>query len=337
MNLLNYIKDKLVYIIIHTLLLLFLIIFLSVFEIGRYPILFISGLYIICIFLFLLLEYSQKIKYYKKVESILENLNQKYLLSEMIEKPFFYEGIFLFYCLQVTNKSMNDEISKYKILSKEYREYIEMWIHEVKTPIASARLIIENNKSELTSSISEEIDRVEYYLEQALFYSRSNTVEKDYIIKETLLKDIINSVIRKNAKEFIRHKIKVSIDDTNVLVYTDSKWLTFILNQIIINSIQYKKEDPSIEILIQEKENDVTLFIKDNGIGIPENNISRVFEKGFTGETGRNYVKSTGIGLYLCKKLCDKLGLLIYITSTLGIGTTVKIIFPKSNVMNVLK
>lgn len=337
MSLLNFIKDKFLYIIIQVSVLLFMIILLSVLDVDSYAISFLSGLYAVSIFSCLTIEFFQKIRFYKNIEDFLDVLDQKYLLSEMLEKPCFYEGKFLFECLQITNKSMNDEIAKYKLSSKEYREYIEMWIHQVKTPIASTRLIIENNKSALTESISEEIDVIEYYLEQALFYSRSNAVEKDYIIKEVLLKDIVNSVVRKNAKAFIRNNIKLSIENIDTYVFTDEKWITFIINQIIINSIQYKKENPSIRITTQEYENNTTLLISDNGIGISEKSLGRIFEKGYTGETGRNYAKSTGIGLYLCKKLCDKLGLAISVTSTPQIETIVKIVFPKSNMMNVLK
>lgn len=337
MSLLNFIKDKFLYIIIQVSVLLFMIILLSVLDVDSYAISFLSGLYAVSIFSCLTIEFFQKIRFYKNIEDFLDVLDQKYLLSEMLEKPCFYEGKFLFECLQITNKSMNDEIAKYKLSSKEYREYIEMWIHQVKTPIASTRLIIENNKSALTESISEEVDVIEYYLEQALFYSRSNAVEKDYIIKEVLLKDIVNSVVRKNAKAFIRNNIKLSIENIDTYVFTDEKWLTFIINQIIINAIQYKKENPNIRITTQEYENNTTLLISDNGIGISEKSLGRIFEKGYTGETGRNYAKSTGIGLYLCKKLCDKLGLAISVTSTPQIETIVKIAFPKSNMMNVLK
>ena len=121
---------------------------------------------------------------------------------------------------------------------EDYKEYIELWIHEIKIPIATSKMIIENNKNEITKSIYEELDKIENYTEQALFYARSNTANKDYIIKKTNLEKIVNNVILKNKAEFIHKKIQLDIHDINVEVKTDSKWVIFILNQIINNSIK---------------------------------------------------------------------------------------------------
>ncbi len=335
MNILEFLKSKTIFLLIHLGTMIFTGVFLSVLHINLYGIVFLILTYLMSIVCSFLAEYIPKRNYYNKALKDLENLDKKYLLSELVEEPFFIEGKIFYECLQKSNKSMNDEIAKYRISSKEYREYIELWIHEVKTPIASSKLIIENNKSEITESISEELDIVDYYLEQALFYSRSNGVEKDYIIKKTLLKDLVNKVIRKNSKAFIRDKIKLAIDNMEYTVYTDTKWLEFILNQIIVNAIKYHGDNPSIGIFVEKKNNSISLFIRDNGIGISEKDLPKVLEKGYTGKVGRKYTKSTGIGLYLCKKLCDKLGLAIYISSKENSGTTVEIVFPKASLMNV--
>lgn len=150
-------------------------------------------------------------------------------------------------------------------------------------------MIVENNKNEVTKSIDEELDKVENYIEQALYYARSNTVEKDYYVKKVNLKDIVNESIKKNKNVLIHEKISVNVNDLELEVNTDNKWVVFILNQIIQNSIKYKKQDRNLEIEIyakQGKEN-VILYIKDNGIGIKKGEITRVFEKGFTGTNGR--------------------------------------------------
>jgi len=195
-------------------------------------------------------------------------------------------------------------------------------------------MVIENNKNEVTKSIDEELDKVENYIEQALFYARSNTVEKDYYIKEHSLKEIVNESVKKNKSVLIQNKIVVNIHDLEKTVNTDSKWIVFILNQIIQNSIKYKKRNDNCEIEMyasQGKEN-VVLYIKDNGIGIKKGEITRVFEKGFTGTNGRlQNKKSTGIGLYLCKKLCDKLGIAIELNSIQFEGTEVRLVFPKGS------
>ncbi len=195
-------------------------------------------------------------------------------------------------------------------------------------------MIIENNKTNVTKSIDEELQRIENYIEQALFYARSNTVEKDYYIKKVKLRDIVYESIKKNKNVLIQEKVSMNLHDLDLEVSTDSKWIGFILNQIIGNSIKYKKVDCRLEIEIyakQRKENAI-LYIKDNGIGIKEGEVTRVFEKGFTGTNGRLVgKKSTGIGLYLCKNLCNKLGIQIELNSILDEGTKVQLVFPKSS------
>ena len=208
-----------------------------------------------------------------------------------------------------------------------------MWIHEVKTPIAASKMIIENNKTVVTKSIEEELDKVENYTEQALFYARSNTVEKDYIITKTNLKDIVNGAILKNKTTLLNERISLELKDLEQEVYTDNKWATFIINQIIQNSVKYSKgNDKKIEIYARPKNDKIILYIKDNGIGIKKGETTRVFEKGFTGSNGRILnKKSTGIGLYLCKKLCNKLGMAIELNSEENEGTEVKLVFPQNS------
>lgn len=192
-------------------------------------------------------------------------------------------------------------------------------------------MVIENNKNPVTKSIEEELDKIENYIEQVLFYARSNTVEKDYYIKKYSLKDIVNDCIKKNKNILIGEKISLNLHDLNSYVNTDSKWVIFILNQIIQNSIKYKKQDTNLELEIYSKvgKENIILYIEDNGIGIKKTETARVFEKGFTGTNGRiSNKKSTGIGLYLCKKLCDKLSIGIELNSIQNEGTQVRLIFP---------
>lgn len=194
-------------------------------------------------------------------------------------------------------------------------------------------MIVENNKSDITESINEELDKIDNFTEQALFYARSSTVEKDYYIKKVNLKELINSVIIRNKKNLIQNNISVELNNLDINVYSDAKWCTFILNQIIQNSVKYSREDNrKLEIHAKENRENVVLSIKDNGIGIKASEVSRVFEKGFTGENGRRKgQKATGIGLYLCKKLCDKLSLGLELKSEENVSTEVLIIFPKNS------
>src|SRR5690606_31040269 len=199
----------------------------------------------------------------------------------------------------------------------------------IKTPIASTRLIIENNQTGVTRNIQEEVKKIEEYIEQVLYYSRSNNVSKDYLIKEVSIVDLVRGVIKRNSRDFISKGISIDLEKVEGTVFSDAKWLEFILNQLIGNAIKYIRErDGKVIIHTVRNENNIVLTIEDNGIGISEKDIYRVFEKGFTGENGRKFGRSTGIGLYLCKKLADQLGLGLTITSKMGEGTKVSIIFP---------
>lgn len=310
MNFRNFFKDK----IISIALLLFGIftieIFLITYPVGNFIKIYIPIIIIILYLIALAIEYLNKKSFYFNLLNTLNELDEKYLITEIINSPNFMEGKILKEALEQINKAMLENVNKYKYIQEDYKDYIELWIHEIKIPIATSKMIIENNKNTVTRNIDEELDKVENYIEQALFYARSNTVEKDYYIRKVELKEIVNDSIKKNKNSLIGEKISINLHDLEIQVNTDSKWIQFILNQIIQNSIKYKKQDSNLEIEIyakQGKEN-VILYIKDNGIGIKKGEITRVFEKGFTGTNGRlANKKSTGIGLYLCKNLCNKL------------------------------
>ena len=333
----DYIKEKMVLIIGTILALVSVEILLLAYNISILIRVYCAFIIVFVMALAILIEYKKKKDYYNELIKNMEELKEKYLISEIIKTPNFIEGKILKDILQDTGKSMLENVNYYKNIQEDYKEYIELWIHEVKIPIAASKMIIENNKNEVTKSIDEELDKVENYTEQALFYARSNAVEKDYIINKTNLKEIVNGAILKNKTTLLNEKTSIELSNLkDEEVYTDSKWAVFIVNQIIQNAIKYsKKENKKIEISSQEKNDKVILYIKDNGIGIKKGEITRVFERGFTGENGRIIgQKSTGIGLYLCKKLCDRLGLGIELNSEKDKGTEVRIIFPKSSYTN---
>lgn len=308
----------------------FLALMLNVLGINDSAVIFIMLVLIVAAIAVLIYEYTRKASFYRGLEGRLENLDQKYLITEMIERPEFLEGKILYDLMRQVDKSMNDRLGGYHRSSSDYREYIETWVHEIKTPIASSRLIMENNKSEVTRNLDMELTRIEGYVEQALYYTRSNSVEKDYIIKKVSLKEMVSACVKKNARTLIESRVTMELLDLDFDVFTDDKWIDFILGQILGNAIKYRSEEPKIKIFAEQRENSIRLTISDNGIGIPEQDLRRVFEKGFTGENGRKYTRSTGVGLYLCNKLCDKLGLKLNLTSSVGEGTSVTILFPKS-------
>ncbi|MDO4261709.1 MAG: sensor histidine kinase [Eubacteriales bacterium] len=280
--------------------------------------------------LLLLTDYDKKKRFYDDALSKLQELDQKYLLSEVISSPTFAEGRILQELLEDTGRSMLEHVNEYKHAQEEYKDYIELWIHEIKTPIAAGKLLTENHPGETAKELQKEFDRIEAYTEQALYYARSSTAEKDYLIKRTSLHALVNAALRKNRAALLKSRTALILHDLDMEVFTDSKWLTFILGQLLQNAAKYAKaQDSRLEIFGTTSPQGVLLTLRDNGVGISESDLPRVFEKGFTGENGRlSGKKSTGLGLYLCKKLCEKLGLGLTLSSKQGVGTEARISFP---------
>ncbi len=333
----EYIKDK-IFPIILTILTLFLITsFLIAFKLEIDKIISIQIIFLIFIITIHLYDYLRKRNFYNKMNEILEKLDKKYLLQETITKPNFYEGMILYDTLYTCNKAMIEYLNTYKYNIKDFKEYIEMWIHEVKAPIASILLITHNNQDKNTKKIKEQVKKIENYTEQVLYYVRSENSSQDYLIKRHNLDNIINNVIISNKDDLILKKIKIEIKNINVTVLTDAKWLEFIINQIINNSIKYTPNQGIIQIYASKDNHQVTLTIEDNGIGIPKEDIKKVFQKTFTGYNGHITSKSTGMGLYICQKLCQKLGHKIIVTSKQNKYTKVSIIFNENDYYSVLK
>lgn len=327
----EFLKDKMLVILLNILMFIILAAILLVINVKYIIISFVFCIWFLPLISYMAYEFIKYKNYYNEINSILEKLDKKYIIPEIIKEANFIEGEKLNYILKEISRDMHEHVKYYKDMQEDYREYIETWVHEIKTPIASTKLIIANNQNEVTNKIDFQIDRIEGFVQQVLYYSRSNNVSKDYIIKQINLDDVVRNVVKRNYRDFIHKKIKIDIKDINETVYSDGKWTDFIINQIIGNSIKYSSsKEPMISIYSVKKANSVMLTIVDNGVGIVDKDINRVFEKGFTGENGRRFSKSTGMGLYLCEKLCSKLGLKISINSKVNKGTEVTIIFPLS-------
>lgn len=332
MKIKKYIIDHWLSIIIYGLSYFIIIMILIAFKTQKQIIQAISFVMILLGISLLLINYYRKKNFYNNLIRNLEQLDKKYLILELLEKPNFYEGEILLDILYEINKSMNEKVKEYESQTIDFKEYIEMWIHEVKIPISSLMLISHNHKDKFDKTSINQMKRIENYVEQVLYYVRSENAEKDYLIKETPLNKVISAIALKNKDELLENKIDLRVENTNCSVLTDSKWLEFILNQIINNSIKYKTEkDPYIKITTQQEKNRITLIITDNGIGINKKDLPKVFEKTFTGENGRKKAKSTGMGLYIAKNLCKKLGHKIEISSEINQSTTIKITFAKND------
>ncbi len=328
MKFLDYLKEKSWLIFIYLTALIFIVLILFVFKVYYTGIIMIVFVLVLLGLLLFLYRFFQKKRFYDEVYSILENIDDKTLIHEAIKEPSFLEGQILMNVLRDTNKYKIEQINNYKYLLEEFQEFMELWAHEIKTPLAAINLIGENNKNKVTESILEETLKIEGFIEQILFYARSEMPEKDYLIKNTKLEDIVNKVIIRNKNIFLNKNIRLEMHNLDCFVKTDSKWMEFIINQIINNSIKYFDKSPKLSIVAKKDKEKISLIIEDNGIGINKQDLPRVFEKGFTGSNGRGKYNSTGMGLYLVKKLCDSLGNSVSLESQSGKGTIVKIVFP---------
>lgn len=330
MSIVTFIKERMLFLMVNLITFLLISILMNIVEVSMNAIFVLFLIWFSPLLIYMFLEFIKYNRYFKNLTSTLEGLDKKYLLPEVINGPRSQEERIISDVLKECNKSMHENVKYYKDEQAEYKEYIETWVHEIKTPIASAKLILENDDSNLSSRINYEMKRVEGFIEQVLYYARSSDVSKDYIIREFSLRDVVMKAVKNNSRDFINRNIKLNINKIEGNIFSDAKWIEFIINQIIINAIKFSIPNKG-EISISSKvnENNIVLTIEDNGVGINEKDIDRVFEKGFTGENGRNFGKSTGMGLYLCKKLCDKLGIGISLTSKEKIGTKVSIVFPK--------
>lgn len=333
MKLIKYLLDKIPQIIISIMGFTITIFMLNAFKVeSTLKIAITIIFFIVCIFN-IGIDYFRKYKFYQSLSNTLDVLDKKYLILEMINKPNFYEGEIFYQTLYDINKSMIENVKEYNLSIIDFKEYVEMWIHEVKIPISSLTLLIHNNQEKIDKRHVEQIRKLDNYIDQILYYVRSENAEKDYIIKEKSLQEIIKNVALKNKDDLLASKVKLDVNVNNIKVLTDAKWLEFILNQIINNSIKYKRNNVEsyIKIIAKEDKEKTYLSIYDNGIGIPKKDIPRVFEKSFTGENGRITAKSTGMGLYIVKKLCDKLGHKINIESKKKEYTKITIIFYKND------
>lgn len=328
MTIFSYIKDKILSIFIFFITIIISYAFMIAINLEYYSALYIEIIFIMSFMLIFFFDFIRKKKYYDEMIRLFEEIEEKSYITEIIKKPNFIEGKILYDLLKIEGKYINEINQAYNNKFIEYRRYIETWVHEIKTPIATSKLLIENNKNKTTLSIEEEINKIDDYIEQVLYVSKSDTVEKDYHIKKLYMKDIVMNVMRRKSKEIINENINPNLHDLDFYILSDEKWIEFIIGQIISNSIKYKSDKPIIEIYSEKSSSRIDLYIRDNGIGIPRQDITRVFEKGFTGSNGRTkHSESTGIGLYLCKKLCDKLEVGIEVMPDILEGTNVKLTF----------
>lgn len=268
----------------------------------------------------LVISYNHKKAWYQQLSDYQEDLSKELNGARNNEQKFIQT--------KINNISLEfrNELTQLYQNQKDQREYTESWVHDIKVPLSALKL---SQDSQLDPNlIAEEIDQIDYLVDQALYFARLNNFSNDYLIQEQNLNDIVKACIRTNKRIFISKRIGIHFDITDQKILTDEKWLSFIINQILSNSLKYTETGGKIDIFTTNEDNNIALHIKDNGIGISNQDISRIFNKGFTGSNGRTTgSKSTGMGLYLAKKMIDKLGHSIDVKSKPDQGTEMIISF----------
>ena len=319
----SYIKKNLK---IYLLFIIFIFIFVLIFYLYNLPFeaLFYGGLLCFVVSLIAsIIDYNNYRKSYIDLKYLETNiLNSKEDLPKSLDiRVEYYQKII---------ERLHNEVERLKIEDNKKMEdladYYSMWIHQIKTPIAAMNFLLDNEETDV-KVFKQELFKIERYVEMVLTYIRLGSETSDYVITSINLDEVVRENIKKYATLFINKKIKLNYVSHETYVISDKKWLGFAFEQLLSNAIKYTKSGGEISINISESK----LIIEDNGIGIYEEDLPRIFEQSFTGLNGRYEKKSSGLGLYLCKKTLDKLQHKIEITSKVNKGTKVMITFPKKD------
>lgn len=300
---------------------LFCCIFLSVFMMYRLPAGAVLYPTFICILLGALLLAFDFWNACQKHRSLtcLQNLSAE--LMETFPEVVSWEDEDYQKIIRLLIEEQKQQKTKMDARYSDMIDYYTVWAHQIKTPIASIRLNLQNEDSELSRKVSGDLFRIEQYVEMVLCYLRLDSGSTDYVIKEYDLDDIIKQAVKKFSGQFIRRRIRLVYEPLRVSVLTDEKWLLFVIEQVLSNALKYT-ETGAIAITLEKPG---TLCIRDSGIGIAPEDLPRIFEKGYTGYNGRRDKKASGIGLYLCKRICDNLGHGISADSSPDNGTVIRI------------
>ncbi|WP_102399862.1 sensor histidine kinase [Haloimpatiens massiliensis] len=338
----DFLKDRIAYVIVYfiSISLVILIMHLTLFiKIIDFPIINILYAYLVSIVIlsiFLLCEYAKVRAFYKR---LYETLNSENIIDDIInvgEVRSIEQKIFKD-LLKKLHKSYEGKVYKYEDIQKNYSNFINQWVHQMKTPVSVINLILQEQNAceykEVFDSIGEENEKISQGLNIMLYNARINEFNHDFNVQDIDILLILRKVINDNKKLLIKNKIFPEIIGKSTIVQTDKKWIYFVINQIVINAIKYtiaaEKHKKAINFKIKDGAEKVVVTIEDNGIGIPKEDLGRVFNIFFTGKNGRKTAESTGMGMYLSKRICNELGNELYVESEEGQGTKFYIVFYK--------
>ena len=313
---------------VYILFVVFIAIFFIMFYLYNLPLeaLIYTGSF--CFFAALIASFLDFVNYresYKKLKFLEQNiLNDLDALPKSLDiRIDYYHKI-----IEKLYEELEKLIQENRQKNTDMVDYYSMWVHQIKTPIAAMNFLLDNEEVD-QKNLQQELFKIERYVEMVLTYIRLDSTSSDYVITKINLDEVVKDSVKKYATIFINKKIKLNYVSHETMVISDKKWLSFAFEQILGNSVKYTSTGG--EITIETCEN--KLIIEDNGMGIKEEDLPRIFEKGFTGFNGRYEKKSSGLGLYLCKKTLDKLGHHIEISSKVGEGTRIEITFPKEDTL----
>ncbi len=277
-------------------------------------------------------EYYRRRSYFGAIFSSIDRLDKPYLIAELMPLSRRQEDRLYREILYRSGKSVIEEVHRLEREHREYREFIEGWIHEAKVPLTNLSLICENQRGSIFREIREQAEMLNLITEKALFYARLDSVDRDYCIQKLSLRDTALAAIYRHQSYFRRNGVCVENDiPEECTVYCDEKWLEFMLCQVFVNAVKYRRQGqdtaPRIRVFARKGHAETILCVEDNGIGIPVQELPRIFDRGFTGSNGRGKEKdsarATGLGLYLCRKLCSRLGLSVEAESKEGVFTRI--------------
>lgn len=305
---------------------------LAMFGLGAEPILLVCALIAASFASSLIWGYARRTRYYRDLSAITSQVENARIAASLLDEPSFLEGRISHQAQSSLIQICREEVSAQREDAQAYREYVELWIHEVKTPIAASKLLLARMRGPEAAKLAVEVERIEAQVDQALYYARSTSLANDYSIRETPLGDVAKDAVKRNARLLVERGVQPRFDiPEGATVLTDEAWITFVLSQAVVNSAKYGAR--SITFRSHEQEagtprGRTVLEVVDDGCGIPAQDVPRVFDRGFTGENGRAYGQATGMGLYLSAIMCEKMGVGIAIASEEGAGTRVIFTFP---------
>ena len=331
MNLKRFIRENIKCILFNCSILLFINIYFLVLNLLKGKMKEIYYLDVILIFIYIcvfIIKYGLWKEKFSSLYEIIEDdndININDIHGESLEEEI------MTYIINKKENKYSEVLDRKDVQIKDMEEYISKWVHEIKLPISAILMLLERIEDvEINTEIKNETEKINFLVNSVMYGSRATAAAEDIFISEVKLQDIIKQSIKNNAFMLIRNNIEIKLENLEHYIFTDKKWILYVLDQLINNSIKYSKENAEIQFYGEESDKYICLNIRDNGIGIAEEDLGRIFNKGFTGTNGRNTrYKSTGMGLYFSKKILDKLGNSFEVYSVKSEYTLFKIKFNK--------